>query len=429
MKKFVKSLFAIFALFAAIVLVGCGEKNPEEGGKEEQPKYEYNTQYTDNLKLKDDYSGKSFINDGIGEVTLSQAVDGDTAHFVDKKSGTYFTARFLCINTPESTGRIDPWGKAASAFVAGVLKNATLIVCEAEEVGKKATLDTTNQRYLAYVWYRLDNASDLRLLNLEIVEEGYSKFTDVSTEVRYGAEFQQAHLKSYALKIKDYGEKDPNFDYTNEVLEVTIAEVKKNISLYNNGSKLKITARVMRLIGDNLYLQDLAPTDYEEGGLVYGSIYMFSGYGSGLGSLKIGEVITFNCQCVINETYGTQLTNPTKVKRVTNADEYSITTLDGSIELDLGAYEGFVVTVPKLTVTDVKQPDEEGAFTIYCTTQSGQKVNVRIDGSAYPKLSYKSIEIGKTYDVTGGVSKFNDTFQIMLGNQKDAALNDFVLSK
>ena len=428
MKKFVKSLFIIFALFATVVLAACGDSG-EGDEKGDDPKYEYNTQYTDNLKLTEDYTNKSFVNEGIGIVTLSQAVDGDTAHFIDKKSGERFTARFLCINTPESTGRIDPWGKAASNFVANILKSATLIVCEAEIIGKPAEYDTTHQRLLSYVWYRLSENDDLRLLNLEIVEEGYSKFTDVSTEVKYGSIFQQAHLKSYALKIKDYGEKDPNFDYTGEVLEVTIAEVKANISLYNNGSKLKITARVMRLIGDNIYLQDLTATDYEDKGLVYGSIYMFSGYGSGLGSLKVGEVITFNCQCVINETYGTQLTNPTKVKRVTNTDGYTISVLDGSSQIDLATYEGFVVTIPQLTVINVNNPDEEGAFTIYCKTASGQSVNVRIDGSAYPKLDYTSIEVGKTYDVTGGISKFNDTFQIMLGNQKDAALNDFILTK
>ena len=37
-----------------------------------------------------------------------------------------------------------------------------------------------------------------------------------------------------------------------------------------------------------------------------------------------------------------------------------------------------------------------------------------------PKAS--TIEVGATYSVTGGVSKFNTTFQIMIGNQNNQGL-------
>ena len=195
----------------------------------------------------------------------------------------------------------------------------------------------------------------------------------------------------------------------------------------------------MRIVGDNLYLQDLKETEIkvenENGELVetgeyeYGSIYMFSGYGSGLGRLEIGKVISFECQCVVNETYGSQLTNPKKVKLVSDEDEYNIKKLDGTKELDLQKEEGFVVSIEKLKVKKVQSPNEEGAYTIYCETLSGQEVNVRVDGGANPKLVNSSIEVGKLYDVIGGVSKFNETYQIMMANQKGVAVNDFVLSE
>ena len=73
MKKIVKSLFAVILVLLCVIFVACGEQKPDDGEKDE-PKYEYNTQYTDNLKLTSDYAGKSFINEGIGIVTLSQAV-------------------------------------------------------------------------------------------------------------------------------------------------------------------------------------------------------------------------------------------------------------------------------------------------------------------------------------------------------------------
>lgn len=424
MKQFKKILFLLLLVFG-FTLVACNEPD-------EEPHYERNTEYTDALKLTTEYAGKSFLNEGVGQVTLYQCVDGDTAHFRDS-TGSNFTARFLCINTPESTGRIDPWGKAASKFVADKLKAAVEIVCESKEVGKHAELDTTQKRYLAYVWYKSSADADFRLLNLELVEEGYTKFTDVPTEVKYGATFQEAHLKSYALKIRDYGEKDPDYDYTGEVKEITIAEIRENINDYTGGTKIKLTARVMRVVGDNLYLQDLSEMWSEsKQEYIYGSIYMFSGYGSGLGVLQPGQVISFECQCVINETYGTQLTNPKKVKIVQNTDAYNVIELDGTQTINLGDYEGFVVSIKGLTVNKVgnfNTSNNDGAYTIYCTTASGQEINVRIDGDVNPKLPRSSVVEGATYDVIGGVSKFNETFQLMLGNQTEAAANDFVLSK
>lgn len=427
MKQFKKILFLLLLVFG-VALVGCTDD-------EKEPEYERNTEYTDALKLTTDYAGKSFIEDGIGLVELYQCVDGDTAHFRDTTKtgyGSNFTARFLCINTPESTGRIDPWGKAASKFVGDILKSAVEIVCESKEVGKHAEVDETQKRYLAYVWYKPAADADFRLLNLELVEEGYTKFTDVSTEVKYGETFQKAHLKSYALKIRDYGELDPDFDYSGEVKEITIAEIRKNIDDYTGGTKIRITARVMRLVGDNMYLQDLAPTwDEETQEYVYGSIYMFSGYGSGLGMLQPGQVITLKCQCVVNETYGTQLTNPKDVEIVENTDAFNIIELDGSQPINLADYEGFVVSIKGLKVNSVGKlntTNNDGAFTIYCTTSYGQEINVRIDGDVNPKLSHSSVEQYATYDVIGGVSKFNDTFQLMLGNKTGAAVNDFTLS-
>ena len=426
MKTFIFKLTKIFSLLLVIslafVLVGC--KEPEI---EEPEIKEINTNYTDELELKAAYANKSFINDGIGEVRLSQNVDGDTAHFVDNSSGKRFTARFLCINTPESTGRIEPWGKEASKFVADILSNAAVIVLEAEKIGFPAELDTTGGRYLAYVWYKTSAEAKFRLLNLEIVEQCYSNFTGVAGDSKYGEDFDLAARKSYDTKRRKFGEADPNFDYSNEVKEITIAELRNNFNEYSSGTKLKITARIMRMIGDNLYVEDLSET-WNETRKVYetAGIYMFSGYGSGLAVLNIGGVISFECQCVDNDTYGKQLTNPSKVKVVESTSEYNIKEFSGKETIDIASYEGFVISIQEYIVTNVNKPDEEGAFTIYGKTSSGQSINIRIDGAVYPKPKASSIEIGATYSVIGGVSRFNQTFQIMIGNQKNQGLNDLI---
>ena len=69
----------------------CGVTDPNYDPFEDN--YEYVTPKTDELKLTADWEGKDFIKDGIGEVQISQFVDGDTAHF-KTKNGEKITVRF-----------------------------------------------------------------------------------------------------------------------------------------------------------------------------------------------------------------------------------------------------------------------------------------------------------------------------------------------
>jgi hypothetical protein len=111
---------------------------------------------------------------------------------------------------------------------------------------------------------------------------------------------------------------------------------------------------------------------------------------------------------------------------VESTSEYNIKEFSGKETIDIASYEGFVISIQEYIVTNVNKPDEEGAFTIYGKTSSGQSINIRIDGAVYPKPKASSIEIGATYSVIGGVSRFNQTFQIMIGNQKNQGLNDLI---
>ena len=65
---------------------------------------------------------------------LKNYVDGDTTHFwADVDSTGVVKARYLAINTPESTGRIEEYGKQASKFTKEKLKNATSILIESDD--------------------------------------------------------------------------------------------------------------------------------------------------------------------------------------------------------------------------------------------------------------------------------------------------------
>ena len=89
-------------------------------------------------------------------VTVKQHVDGDTTHFNVPTSvmpNGVLKARYLGINTPESTGQIEEWGKKASNYTKEALASATSIIVESDTSTWNA--DSTGGRYLVWVWYTL----------------------------------------------------------------------------------------------------------------------------------------------------------------------------------------------------------------------------------------------------------------------------------
>lgn len=156
---------------------------------------------SDQVKLDLDYQGKSFVDDGIGKVTLIRSIDGDTAWFRDL-NGEQIKLRFLGINTPESTIDKQAWGKAASTYTANRLKNASTIVLEREG----AIMDTY-ERYLGFVWV------DGVLLNLELVEQAFTPST--LSDSKYETYFSNAAFEARKTGRRYYGEIDPQYDYEN----------------------------------------------------------------------------------------------------------------------------------------------------------------------------------------------------------------------
>ena len=100
-----------------------------------------------------DYASQLKLNMGSitakQEVTVQNFVDGDTVHFnvpTNVMEGGVLKARFLAVNTPESTGKIEEYGKAASNFTKETLKKATSIILESDTNTWNA--DSTGGRYL-----------------------------------------------------------------------------------------------------------------------------------------------------------------------------------------------------------------------------------------------------------------------------------------
>ncbi len=156
------------------------------------------------VELNVDYKGKTLETDGIEEVTLASAIDGDTAHFYTQ-NGEYIKVRFLGVDTPESTYQKEAWGKAASSFMKELLENAKTIVVQFDPNGNH--IDTYD-RYLAYVW------ADGILTNLELVKNAYSTMKLSSHSPYFDAFYETEILVSHTGR-RVWGEIDPNYDYDN----------------------------------------------------------------------------------------------------------------------------------------------------------------------------------------------------------------------
>ena len=103
----------ILALSACLLigcLAGCGPDVPEN------PDFSAQTEerdYASSVKLDMTTSTAKL------EVTVKSYVDGDTTHFYvpeDVMESGVLKGRYLAINTPESTGKIEEYGKKAAQF-------------------------------------------------------------------------------------------------------------------------------------------------------------------------------------------------------------------------------------------------------------------------------------------------------------------------
>ncbi len=210
--------------------------------------------YTATTKLTHEYSGKNFLSDGIGEVTLVTKVDGDTAHFKQKSGATgTIKGRYNCIDTPESTGMIEPWGHGASEYNGKLLTEAKHIVLSTDSTDSTTgpALDSTGGRYLVYVWVaNVENPTldDFINVNLAICQQGYSKAKGVSGK-EYADSFVNADTQAKEFKLHLWSDElDPDYNYDDPVkidLRMIVEGYDSEGEKYNwVGSKVTFNAYV-----------------------------------------------------------------------------------------------------------------------------------------------------------------------------------------
>ena len=235
------------------------------------------------------------------EATVKSYIDGDTTHFYVTKSENFpdgvIKARYLAIDTPESTGKLEEWGKAAAAHTKEKLKNAYAIMLESDTAEWN---QDNNGRHLLWIWYKTEEAGEWRNLNIEILQSGYAVASN-SGQNRYGTTCLAALAQASAEKLYVHsGEKDPSYPY-GAATPVTLKELRTNREAYV-GVKVAIEGVIAQDTNGTLYIEQFD----EEDGEYYG-MQVYYGYNMATSAkrfLKTGNLVylvgTFQYAEVVN---------------------------------------------------------------------------------------------------------------------------------
>lgn len=438
-----RSLSIVSILLLLCVMVSCftackGGEESAEGGK--------HIDYVKQVKL--DMSSDTFKQ----EVTVKMFIDGDTTHFdvpLTFDSTGVVKARYLAVNTPESTGKIEEWGKTASNFTKEKLSQATSIIMESDD--DSWNFDG-NGRYLVWIWYKTEDSSEYINLNIELLQNGLGLGSSASDN-RYGEIAVAAIAQAKAEKLYVFSnEKDPTFPY-GEAQEVTLRELRTNISEYV-GAKVVFEGVITHNSDWTAFIEEFDPETN-----MYFGFQIFYGYTSALTNVLaqgnrvrvVGTVTEFNGTYQVSGLGYKPLrpTDPENTAKISEGNQpaftettaekfYSDVTLVMEDESKTFKYQELAVStsismknlaVKSIHTTTNEGSSDKGAMTLTCEVE-GKTVDVRTavlkdsDGNLITEEYFKD----KIIDVTGIVEYFdynntgNGTYQINV-----YTLNDIVI--
>lgn len=444
MKKLFKTLsVSLLALLLAFFTFAC-EKPNDSGTKQPIDPVDYVAQ----LKF-DENAGRAHQ-----EVTVKLFVDGDTTHFYASEAvngSKTIKARYLAVNTPESTGKIEPYGKTASRFTKEKLSNAKSIIVESDTADWD--FDSTGDRILSWVWYQPAEGGDYRLLNLELLQEGLAIASNTANNV-YGEICTNALNQAKTLKLYAYsGVADPEI-YTGEAINVTIKELRENVEYYS-GLDVAFEGVITKDYNNGVYVEDFD----EETGMYY-AMYVYYGFNLSAGGLRIlkeGNRVLIVGNVQYWEAGGTyQVTDlqydarnkedPNNIQKLGEGFEASYLLTDantfanGTVKFETTNEEGediiasrryaelvmnTSISMENLVVTKIyttTNPDTSsvGAMTLTCKV-GNTTIVVRTDvlrdadGNVITAEAYKN----KTIDIKGIVDYYDGEYQIKVLSAKD----------
>lgn len=392
------------------------------------------------------------------EVTVKSYIDGDTTHFYvpnDLRADGVLKARYMGVNTPESTGKIEEWGKKASSFTKEKLMNASSIIIESND--DKWNVDSTGDRHLVWIWYKPKDGKDYRCLNLELIQNGLSISCGTTADL-YGTAASNAFQQAKREKLHVFStEDDPDF-YYGDAYELDLKHLRTNISLYEN-MKVAFEGVVTYNNNNSVYVEEYdAETD------TYYGVSVYYGFETGelLNMLKIGNRVRVVGSVQYYEAGGTwQISDVsyrefkpndpgntiklseghTAANREIDPEIFLTGTMDveTSVAIDSEEVEtqnfkyadlilSTTVSMKNLTVTDVYTTNNggnnDGAMTLTCKAGNvivDVRTIVLYDDNG--NLLTASDFLGKTIDVKGIVDYFNGSHQIKVFTAKDITVH------
>ena len=454
MKK-AKRFLSLFLLICMSVSCFCGCQTAQQGAstsstEEELPPF---IDFVEQLKLDMDSSTAKM------EVTVKLFIDGDTTHFhvpTSVSADGILKARYIAVNTPESTGQIEEWGKKASNFTREKLSNAESIIIESNN--DKWEKDSSGGRHMAWVWYKPKGETEYRNLNLELVQNGLSLASGSTTD-RYGDLTARAYTQAQRYKLNAFsGQPDPDF-YYGGLIQVDLKTLRTNTKLYEN-KDVVFTGVIVRNSEQTVYVEQ-----YDEETDMYYGMNVYCGYTSGEidNVLKVGNEVLFVGNVQYWEGGGTwQVTDihysafdpddPENIKllgtghtasnRVTTIDDFlnKKFTIDVAKELGSEEMEEKTFTYAELAMsTSIRMEnlyvksiyvtnnggDNDGAMTLTCEVD-GKTITIRTtvlrkaDKTLYTSADFKN----KTIDVTGIVDYYNGDYQIKVFSAKNIEIHE-----
>lgn len=388
------------------------------------------------------------------EVTVKTYVDGDTTHFNVPKTVSesgVLKARYLAIDTPESTGKIEEYGKKASNFTKEKLKSATSIIVESDD--DKWNLDSTGGRYLVWVWYKTSDDNEYRNLNLEILQNGLAVASS-SANNRYGTVCTSALAQAKTLKLNVFsGEKDPDM-YYGDAIELTLEELRANIEEYSN-KKVAFEGVITLNNNNTIYVEN----EYADANMYCGmSVYLGYGLpGDALEILSVGNRVRIVGTVQYYEAGGTYQVSglsyrsmrpddPNNVQLISKGHDPAYLPVDpetfvnGRVGVTAGETEKEVafaymalstsVAMENLEVVSVYTTQNEesssfGAMTLTC--KSGDTtiaVRTNVFRKENGELMTESDYMSKNISIKGIVDYFDGSYQIRVLEPKFVTVND-----
>lgn len=457
MKNFLKLLTISLALMLSFTFFACAERNNSSSDDIIDP-----VNYVSQLKLD--------LNSATAktEATVKIYIDGDTTHFNVPETvvqGGVLKARYLAINTPESTGKVEPYGKVASDFTKSKLKEATSIILESDNSTWNA--DSTGSRYLVWIWYKTATSSEYRNLNLEILQNGLCIGNSTLNNI-YGETCMSALNQAKAMKLNLYsGKEDPTF-YYGEAIPMTLKELRLNMTDYLQKT-VAVEGVITRFYNDGVYFED-----YDEESDMYFGMYAYYSKSANariLDLMDIGNRVrlvgtvtefqsSYQISGLIYDKYKPDSLGNCKLLSQGNEASYRVTTVEDylgkkditvyvpdeenpeqtvekQLTLDyaeLALYTTVTVNNLKITktyATKSENPLSNGAVTITCD-YNGKTVTVRtmpFKDENKELIGKDYYTIGKTINVRGVIEYYvpegqtNGTYQIKVYKLSDVIFN------